>query len=248
MRDRAFDELRQTRITLDYTKYAEGSVLIETGETKVICTASFEEKVPFHKKGTGEGWVTAEYAMLPRATQQRNARDITKLKVNGRASEIQRLIGRALRSVTDLSAMGENTMTIDCDVIQADGGTRTAAITGGFVAMYLAFSRLVEQGVLKKMPVHSFVAAVSAGIVGEQCLLDLDYEEDSHAVADFNFILNEDGKIIEIQGTGEQAPFDETEFNQIFTLAKKGISELIRAQRDAFGKGGEQDEICDSNQ
>ena len=234
MRDRAFDELRKTRITLDYTKYAEGSVLIETGGTKVICTASFEEKVPFHKKGTGEGWITAEYSMLPRATQQRNTRDIAKLKINGRTSEIQRLIGRALRSVTDLSKMGENTMTIDCDVIQADGGTRTASITGGFVAMYLAFSRLVDRGVLAQMPVQSFVAAVSAGIVGQDCVLDLDYEEDSSAVADFNFILNQEGKIIEIQGTGEQRPFDEAEFNEIFALAKKGIAELIDAQRDAL--------------
>ncbi len=239
MRQRPFDALREIKITLDYTKYAEGSVLIETGETKVICTATFEEKVPFHKKGTGEGWVTAEYAMLPRATQQRNSRDIAKLKMNGRASEIQRLIGRSLRSVVDLSAMGENTMTIDCDVIQADGGTRTASITGGFVAMYLAFSRLVEQGVLKTMPVQSFLAAVSAGIVGEECMLDLDYLEDSNAVADFNFILNEEGKIIEIQGTGEQRPFDETEFNRIFALAKKGVSELIQAQKTALNKRGE---------
>ncbi len=239
MRERPLDALRETRITLDYTKYAEGSVLIETGETKVICTASFEEKVPFHKKGTGEGWVTAEYSMLPRATQQRNTRDIAKLKMNGRASEIQRLIGRSLRSVVDLSLMGETTMTIDCDVIQADGGTRTASITGGFVAMYLAFSRLVDQGVLAKMPVQSFLAAVSAGIVGEECVLDLDYAEDSTAVADFNFILNEEGKIIEIQGTGEQRPFDETEFNRIFALAKKGVAELIQAQKAALNKRGE---------
>ncbi len=234
MRQRAADELRTIKITLDYTKYAEGSVLIETGETKVLCTASFGEKVPPHKKGTGEGWVTAEYAMLPRATQQRNTRDIAKLKMNGRASEIQRLIGRALRSVTDLSKMGETTLTIDCDVLQADGGTRTASITGGFIAMYLAFARLVRSGVLAQMPVNSFVAAVSAGIVGEECLLDLNYSEDSNAVADFNFILNEDGKIIEIQGTGEQRPFDEAEFNEIFALAKKGVRELIQAQKDAL--------------
>lgn len=234
MRDRALDALRACRITLDYTKYAEGSVLIEIGDTKVICTATFEEKVPFHKKGTGEGWITAEYAMLPRATQQRNNRDIAKLKINGRASEIQRLIGRALRSATDLSKMGENTLTVDCDVIQADGGTRTASITGGFVAMYLAFARLVKRGILSGMPIDSFVAAVSAGIVGKDCMLDLDYQEDSCAVADFNFILNEEGKIIEIQGTGEQRPFDEIEFNEIFTLAKKGVAELIAKQKEAL--------------
>lgn len=222
--------LRPVKITRHYTKYAEGSVLIEMGDTKVICTATVEDKVPPFKKGTGEGWITAEYSMLPRATQERNPRDINRLKLNGRTSEIQRLIGRALRSVVNLSEMGERTITIDCDVIQADGGTRTASITGGFVALMDAFHKLVKEGTISKIPVNNFVAAVSVGIVDDAELLDLCYEEDANAKVDMNIIMNEQGQFIEIQGTGEESPFSKEQFNTLLALGEKGIAELIGIQ------------------
>jgi len=227
---RESDMLRPVKITRNYTKYAEGSVLMEMGDTKVICTATVEEKVPPFKKGTGEGWITAEYSMLPRATQERNQRDISRLKLNGRNSEIQRLIGRALRSVVDLAAMGERTITVDCDVIQADGGTRTASITGGFVALMDAFYKLVKNGTLPKIPVNNFVAAVSVGVVDGNELLDLCYAEDSNAKVDMNIIMNEQGQFIEIQGTGEDSPFSKEEFNRLLALGEKGINELISIQ------------------
>ncbi len=228
------DQLRSIKITRNYTKYAEGSVLIEAGDTKVICTATVEDRVPPFKKGTNEGWVTAEYSMLPRATKDRNQRDISRLKLNGRTSEIQRLIGRALRSVVDLKALGERAITIDCDVIQADGGTRTASITGGFVALMDALNKLKQSGVIKRMPITSFVAAVSVGIVGNEGMLDLCYAEDSNAKVDMNIIMNEDNEFIEVQGTGEQEPFTKDEFDKLLILGQKGVQELIVLQRIAL--------------
>ncbi|WHH60529.1 ribonuclease PH [Petroclostridium sp. X23] len=228
------DELRKVRITRNFTKYAEGSVLIEMGDTKVICTATVEEKIPPFKKGSGEGWVTAEYSMLPRATQDRNMRDINRLKLNGRTSEIQRLIGRALRSVVNLSALGERTVTIDCDVIQADGGTRTASITGGFVALLDAMNKLVESGAIEKIPVNSFLAAVSVGVVEDTEVLDLCYAEDSKAKVDMNIIMNDNSQFIEVQGTGEEAPFSKDEFNMLLALGEKGVKQLIEIQKQAL--------------
>lgn len=228
---RANDQLRPVKITRHYTKYAEGSVLIEAGDTKVICTATVEDKVPPFKKGSEEGWITAEYCMLPRATQMRNIRDINRLRLSGRTSEIQRLIGRALRSVVDLSALGERTITIDCDVIQADGGTRTASITGGFVALMDACHKLMQEGHIKKMPVKSFLAAVSVGVVDGNELLDLCYAEDSNAKVDMNIVMNDNNQFIEVQGTGEQSPFSKEEFDKLIALGEKGIQELIVLQK-----------------
>ncbi|MGE4283549.1 MAG: ribonuclease PH [Clostridia bacterium] len=228
------NELRQVKITRNYIKHAEGSVLIEMGDTKVICTATVEERVPPFKKGLGEGWVTAEYAMLPRATQQRNMRDINRLKLNGRTSEIQRLIGRALRSVVNLAALGERTITIDCDVIQADGGTRTASITGAFVALIEALGKLVETGAIPKIPVSSFLAAVSVGIVDDNEILDLCYAEDSRAKVDMNIIMNDKGEFIEVQGTGEESPFSKAEFNALLALGEKGVQELVVMQKQVL--------------
>lgn len=231
---RTNDQLREVKITRNFTKYAEGSVLIEAGDTKVICTATVEEKIPPFKKGSEEGWITAEYSMLPRATKDRNMRDINRLKLNGRTSEIQRLIGRALRSIVDLSALGERTITIDCDVIQADGGTRTASITGGFIVLMEACSKLHKNGMIKKMPVNGFIAAVSVGIVDGRELLDLCYAEDSEAKVDMNIVMNDQKQFIEIQGTGEQAPFSKDEFNALLALGEKGIQELIVMQKMAL--------------
>ena len=229
------EELRSVKITKNFIKHAEGSVLIEMGDTKVICTATVEEKVPPFKKGSGQGWVTAEYSMLPRATADRNQRDINKLKLNGRTSEIQRLIGRALRSVVDLEALGERTITIDCDVIQADGGTRTASITGGFVALMHACKWMVEQELIKKIPVSNYVAAVSVGKVKDDILLDLFYKEDSHAQVDMNIVMTDKGEFIEIQGTGEEKPFTKEESEKLISLAEKGIKQLIQIQKKALG-------------
>lgn len=224
-------DLRKVRITKDYIKYPEGSVLIEMGDTKVICNASVEERVPPFKKDSGEGWVTAEYAMLPRATLDRNNRDIKRLKQNNRSVEIQRLIGRAIRAVVDFRALGERTITLDCDVIQADGGTRTASITGAFVALMLACKKLKEQGAIKKMPISAYVAAISVGVVDGEVLLDLCYREDSHATVDMNVIMTEEGEFIEVQGTGEKAPFTRSQLNELLDRADKGIQELIRIQK-----------------
>lgn len=228
---RASDELREIKITADYTKYAEGSVLIEAGDTRVLCNASVENRVPDFLRDSGKGWVTAEYAMLPRATGTRSRRDISSLKLAPRSAEISRLIGRALRSITDLTKLNGLTITVDCDVIQADGGTRTASITGGYVALWLACKRLIDRGTISEMPLTGQVAAVSAGIVDNEVMLDLCYTEDSRAEADFNLVMAEDGRIVEIQGTGEQRPFSETELNTLIKTAEKGISFLLAQQR-----------------
>ena len=226
------DELRKINITRDFTKYAEGSVLIECGNTKVICNASVEEKVPPFKKETGEGWVTAEYSMLPRATATRNSRDINKLKQNQRSVEIQRLIGRALRASIDFKLLGERTITIDCDVIQADGGTRTASITGGFAALAIACEKLVKDGIIEKSPIVTPVTAISVGIVDGEPLLDLCYEEDSRADVDMNIIMTGEGNFVEVQGTGENGTFNKGELLKLIDLAEKGNSELLKKIRE----------------
>lgn len=231
---RKADELRPVKITRNYIKHAEGSVLIEMGDTKVICTASVDDKVPPFKKGTGQGWVTAEYSMLPRSTSVRMSRDINKLKLNGRSTEIQRLIGRALRAVVDMEALGERLITIDCDVIQADGGTRTASITGGFVALLDACRWMVRQEMISRLPMSSYVAAVSVGKVGEDALLDLYYDEDSNAKVDMNIVMTDKGEFIEIQGTGEESPFTREDYHKMISLAEKGIKELIEIQKSVL--------------
>lgn len=229
------NELRKVKITKDFIKYPEGSVLIEMGETKVICNASVEDRVPPFKKDSGEGWVTAEYSMLPRATSDRNNRDINRLKKNNRSVEIQRLIGRALRSVVDYKALGERTITLDCDVIQADGGTRTASITGAFVALMMACNKLLDEGSIDKMPISSFVGAVSVGIVDDEEILDLCYQEDSHAKVDMNVVMTDKGEFIEVQGTGEESPFNREQLNKLLELGEKGIGELIEVQKEVLG-------------
>jgi ribonuclease PH len=228
------DQLRHVRITRHYTKHAEGSVLIEFGDTRVLCTASVEDKVPPHQKGSGEGWVTAEYGMLPRATHTRSAREAAKGKQSGRTQEIQRLIGRSLRAVFDLRALGERTLTLDCDVLQDDGGTRTAAITGALVAAQDAVHRLLAEGVLERSPVLHPVAAVSVGIVQGVPVLDLDYVEDSGCDTDMNVVMTGAGHYVEVQGTAEGATFSRDEMNQLLVLAEKGIAELIGLQRAAL--------------
>ncbi|MCR4434903.1 MAG: ribonuclease PH [Clostridiales bacterium] len=233
---RDLSEPRSVRITRNYVKHAEGSVLIEVGDTKVICTASVDEKVPPFKKNTGEGWVTAEYAMLPRATHVRNPRDISKLKQNGRSQEIQRLIGRSLRSVVNFSLLGEREIILDCDVIQADGGTRTASVTGAFVAMTDACKSLMDAGLVEKLPITDFVAAISVGIVDGQEMLDLCYEEDSNATADMNVVMSGSGELIEVQATGERSPFNKKQFDKMLRLAEKGIKELIEVQKEVLGQ------------
>lgn len=228
------DQVRHTKVTRNYIKHAEGSVLIEVGDTKVICTASIEDKVPPFLKGTGEGWITAEYNMLPRSTATRKVRDIARLKLDGRTMEIQRLIGRALRSVVDLKALGEKTIWIDCDVIQADGGTRTTSITGAFIALVDAVNKIHKQKSFKVYPIRKFVCATSVGIVGEEKLLDLCYEEDSNAKVDMNIIGTDDGQFVEIQGTGEEAPFTRSELNEILDLGEKGIKQMVQLQKDCL--------------
>ena len=233
--DRAPGELRPTEITPHYLLHAEGSVLIEVGLTRVICAASVEERVPPFLRGTGKGWVTAEYGMLPRATTTRSTREASSGKVGGRTMEIQRLIGRSMRSVVRLNDLGERTIWLDCDVIQADGGTRTASITGAFVALVLALDRLKQTEVLKTMPVGDYVAATSVGIVGGMPLLDLAYEEDSQAEVDMNIVKTGDGRYIEVQGTAESEPFDRTALDGLLELADAGIGELIEKQRAIVG-------------
>ncbi|GAB6158326.1 ribonuclease PH [Desulfotomaculum varum] len=229
------EQLRPLVITPDYNKYAEGSVLIEVGDTRVICTATVEDKVPPFLKGMGKGWVTAEYAMLPRATGVRTVRESTKGKLGGRTMEIQRLIGRALRSVVDLEALGERTVTLDCDVIQADGGTRTASITGAYVAMILALNKLVEQGMLEKIPVSDLIAATSVGIVNGMPVIDLCYAEDAAAAVDMNVVMTGAGRFVEVQGTGEEATFSRDEMNRLLDLAAAGIQEINKVQRQVLG-------------
>ena len=231
--NRKNNNVRHTKITRNYIKHAEGSVLIEVGDTKVICTASIEDKVPPFLKGTGEGWITAEYNMLPRSTATRKVRDIARLKQDGRTMEIQRLIGRALRSVVDLKALGEKTIWIDCDVIQADGGTRTTSICGAFVALVDAMNKLHKHKPFEVYPIRKFLCATSVGIVGDEKLLDLCYEEDSKAKVDMN-VIGTDGEFVEIQGTGEEAPFTRAELNELLDLAEKGIKQMIHIQKDAL--------------
>jgi ribonuclease PH len=232
---RAADSLRPVRIQRHYTKHAEGSVLVCFGDTQVLCTASVEEKVPPFKRGSGEGWLTAEYGMLPRATHTRSDREAAKGKQSGRTQEIQRLIGRSLRSVFDLKALGERTISLDCDVLQADGGTRTAAITGAFVAAHDAISVLLAQGKLTASPIRDFVAAVSVGVVQGVPLLDLEYTEDSACDTDMNVVMTGSGGFVEVQGTAEGAPFSRAEMDQLLALATKGIAELNALQRQALG-------------
>ncbi len=228
---RASDALRKVSMTRAYTAYAEGSVLIECGGTKVLCTASVEEKVPGHKKGSGEGWVTAEYGMLPRATHTRGDREAARGKQSGRTQEIQRLIGRSLRAVFDLKKLGERTITIDCDVIQADGGTRTASITGAFVAAQDAVNTLIASGKLQHSPIIDHVAAISVGIVDGTPLLDLEYTEDSACGTDMNVVMTGAGQFVEVQGTAEGAAFSRAEMNALLDLAAKGIAELVAMQK-----------------
>ncbi|QWF70308.1 ribonuclease PH [Methylomonas paludis] len=231
------DQLREIRITCHYTKHAEGSVLVEFGDTKVICTASVDSGVPRFLKGKGEGWVTAEYGMLPRSTHSRMDREAGRGKQGGRTLEIQRLIGRSLRAAIDLKALGENTITIDCDVIQADGGTRTAAITGGFVALSIAIQHMLKKHVIKKNPIHGQVASVSVGIYNGIPVLDLDYAEDSQAETDMNVVMNEAGHFIEVQGTAEGHAFRKDELNAMLELAERGINQLLEKQHEAlYGK------------
>ena len=231
---RAADALRSVRITRNYTVHAEGSVLIEFGATRVLCTASVEEKVPGHKKGSGEGWVTAEYGMLPRATHTRSDREAARGKQSGRTQEIQRLIGRSMRSVFDLKKLGERTIYLDCDVLQADGGTRTASITGAFVAAQDAVNKLLAQGKLRETPILEHVAAISVGIVQGTPVLDLDYSEDSAADTDMNVVMTGAGHYVEVQGTAEGAAFSRKEMDALLVLAEKGISELIALQRQSL--------------
>lgn len=228
---RAFDELRPIKITPDFVKFAEGSCLIQCGDTMALCCASVEDRVPPHVP-EGTGWVTAEYSMLPRANRERSKRDIAKLKLSPRSAEIQRLVGRSLRAAVDLAKLGEHTITIDCDVLQGDGGTRTASVTGGFVALALACRKLVEEGVLASNPIRHFVTGVSAGIVGETLMLDLQYSEDSRAQVDLNCVMNELGEIIELQGTGEGRAFTPQEQQELVRLCAKGNRELLKLQRE----------------
>lgn len=232
--DRNFEQLRPVRITRNYLLHPDGSVLMEMGDTKVICTAMVEEGVPRFLKGAGQGWVTSEYAMLPGSTGQRKQRSVSKGKIDGRSSEIQRLIGRSLRNVVDMEKLGERTIWIDCDVIQADGGTRTASITGAFVALSDAISKLMEAGLVKENPIKAMVAAISVGIVKGIPLLDLCYEEDSAADVDMNVVMTDKGEFIEIQGTGEAAPFSREVLDELLRLASKGISELQTIQRQVL--------------
>jgi ribonuclease PH len=229
------NQLRPTTITPNYLLHAEGSVLIEVGRTRVICTASVEERVPPFLRGTGKGWITAEYGMLPRATSTRTTREASAGKVGGRTQEIQRLIGRALRAVARLEQLGERTVWIDCDVIQADGGTRTASITGGFVALVLALERLRAQGALSRVPVGDYVAATSVGVIAGTPMLDLAYDEDSRADVDMNVIQTGDGRFIEIQGTAEADPFDRSALGELLQLADTGIRQLVDLQRGVLG-------------
>ena len=231
---RAADQLRPVEIIPNINKFAEGSCLIRCGNTHVLCCASVEERTPPHVP-EGEGWVTAEYSMLPRANRERSKRDISKLKLSPRSAEIQRLIGRSLRACVDMTKLGERTVTVDCDVLQGDGGTRTASVTGGFVALSYALHKLVADGVLPEMPLTTCVAAVSAGIVGEEPMLDLCYEEDSHAQVDLNCVMTGEGNLVELQGTGEGRPFTVDEQRALVDLCAKGIKELQAIQRQVLG-------------
>ncbi len=228
-------ELRNIEIERDYTKYAEGSILISTGDTRVICTASVEDGVPYFLRGEDRGWMTAEYSLLPRSTHDRTTRAAARGKISGRTKEIQRLIGRSLRAVFDLSLIGERTIWIDCDVIQADGGTRTASITGGFVALHDAVDYMLEQNIIDESPISEFLAATSVGIVDDEFVLDLCYEEDSSADVDLNLVMTESGKFVEIQGTAEEAPYSRSELLEMLDLGEQGIQNLIESQKSSLG-------------
>lgn len=233
---RNWDELRPVKITKGIMKYAEGSALIETGETKVLCTATIEDRVPPFLKDTGKGWVTAEYSMLPRSTKERITRDSVRGRIGGRSHEIQRIIGRALRSVIDLGKLGERSITIDCDVLQADGGTRTASITGAFVALSDAALNLIRQGVITENPIVDFIAAVSVGVIAGKPALDLNYEEDSKAEVDMNVAMTGSGLLVEVQGTAEGKPFSKRNLNALIKLSEKGIYELIEKQKEILAE------------
>ncbi|MDP6876059.1 MAG: ribonuclease PH [Alphaproteobacteria bacterium] len=232
---RAVDQLRKVTLEPGFAKYAEGSCLIRFGDTHVLCAASLDDRVPPFLRNSGQGWVTAEYGMLPRSTHTRTGREAARGKQSGRTQEIQRLIGRSLRAVTDLKAMGERQIRLDCDVLQADGGTRTASITGAWVALHIALSGMLEKGLIEKMPLTDHVAAVSCGLYQGTAVLDLDYDEDSNAQADANFVLTGNGGIVEIQGTAEEDPFTRDQFNSLMALAEKGIGELADLQKQAIG-------------
>lgn len=234
---REYDEIRPARITTGYQDYAEGSVLIEMGNTKVICSVTIEEKVPMFLKGSGTGWVTAEYSMLPRSTNTRSPRESSG-KVSGRSKEIQRLIGRSLRAVTDMAALGERRCIVDCDVLQADGGTRTAAITGAYVALYQAMKKLMDMGMISKMPLVNAVSAVSVGLINNRLLLDLCYDEDSNAMADFNIVATDSGEFVEIQGAAEQKPYTRETIDMVLDLASKGTQKLFELQKQAIKELG----------
>jgi len=231
---RAWDELRPVKITPSFQSFAEGSTLIELGKTRVLCSVSMEDRVPAFLRGAGSGWVTAEYAMLPRSTVTRTPRDSSLGRVAGRNQEIQRLIGRSLRVVTDLTALGERTLIVDCDVLQADGSTRTAAITGAYVALYQAMQTLANMGIISSIPLESAVAAASVGIVHSNILLDLCYDEDSNAEVDFNVVMTSQGKFVEVQGTAETKPFTKEAIDSLLSLAQKGIEQLFQAQQSAL--------------
>jgi len=224
-------QMRPVKVTTDYLLTAEGSAVIEVGNTRVLCAASIEETVPPFLRNTGKGWVTAEYAMLPRATATRTAREVTKGRASGRTMEIQRLIGRSLRSVVDLTALGERSIILDCDVLQADGGTRTAAITGAYIAMSCAIRQLVKFGAIKKNPIRDFVAATSVGILGGVTMLDLCYQEDSQAEVDMNVVMTGSGRFVEVQATAEKTPFDDAQLAALLALARQGVSELVTLQK-----------------
>ncbi|NLC94435.1 MAG: ribonuclease PH [Bacilli bacterium] len=234
--NRRNDEKRSVSFELNVNMHAEGSVLVNFGNTKVLCTATVEDKAPLFCKEENKGWITAEYSMLPRATAVRTPREVQKGKQSGRTMEIQRLISRALRSVVDLSKLGDRTIIIDCDVLQADGGTRTAAITGGFLALKLAIDKLVKAGVLPENPIKEYVAAISVGICDDEVVLDLDYDEDFQASVDMNVVMTESGRFVEVQGTGEESTFSEIDLYNMLELAKKGISELISLQKEVLGE------------
>ena len=234
--NRKYNELRPMRITRNYIKYAEGSTLMEMGGTKIICTASVEDKVPLFLRGKKSGWISAEYSMIPRANQIRNIRDSVKGKISGRSSEVQRLIGRSLRSVVDVRELGERTIWIDCDVVQADGGTRTSAIIGSFVALFDALTYLKAEGHLEVIPIKDYIGAISAGIVDGEMLLDLNFEEDSHAQVDLNMVMTEKGEVIEIQGTAEGKPFSKRNLQELIQLAETGIKQIIEEEKNILGK------------
>lgn len=234
--NRQYDQIRPIKITRNYIKYSEGSVLIEMGDTRVICTASVEEKVPAFLRGTQQGWISAEYAMIPRANQIRNIRDSVKGKIDGRSQEIQRLVGRSLRAVTNLEGIGPRMVWIDCDVLQADGGTRTASIIGSFIALIDAFQYLISEKKIETMPIKYFLGAISVGIVDGEMLLDLDFKEDSHAQVDMNVVMNERGDVVEIQGTAEERPFSMVNLHKLIKLAEKGIEQVINCEKEIMGK------------